>query len=152
MSLRACAHSIQLMVTKGWRRVGKCMMSHSAGHLEDQLVEGRLVEMLKDANLPINWREIPSDESQEIPSTPMPPPPAPIEQLSYDDWVLSLRGWNAYYTPYGVPVAPPADVTQVSITTSLQKLMFIFCPYLFLFVGHAGCSTGIFHSGVLRHA
>ena len=123
MALRACAHSIQLIVTKGWRKVGKCMMSHSAGHLEDQLVEGRLVEMLKDANLPINWRESPSDESQEIPSTPMPPPPASIEEMSYEDWVLSLRGWNAYYSPDGVPVAPPPDVTQVSITT-------LFCKYL----------------------
>jgi len=87
------------------------MIRHCAGTVEDD-APGRLQEMLKDANLPLNWHDISSSESTLIPTTPMPPPPPELEIENYDDWVTSLRGWQSYYDP-AATVIPPPDFTQV---------------------------------------
>ena len=108
------------MMVKGWKRAGCWMIRHSAGTVEDD-APGRLQEMLKDANLPLNWHDISSSESTLIPAAPMPPPPPELEIENYDDWVTSLRGWQSYYDP----AVPPPDVTQVRWNHILYCLTFL---------------------------
>ena len=116
-NVKGAAHGIKMMGKKGWRFLGCFTLKQYAPRLEDVGYDGHVINMLRDANENINWREVDGFEPDApaiTPSVEMPSPPGEQQPWDYHQWVLSTAGWQAYYDDDGRLVNPEVCIIFIS--------------------------------------
>ena len=98
------------------------LLKASCGLVRDNGLEPRLQNMLTQANLPINWEEISSNESAEVGEQQIPDLPSDDQNFQYHStWLDSDQAFTEYmatgYTATGH--TGPSQVEQVNVNDSI---------------------------------
>ena len=93
------------------------LLKASCGLVRDNGLEPRLQNMLTQANLPINWEEISSNESAEVGEQQIPDLPADDQNFQYHStWLDSDMAFTEYMAQGN---AGPSQVEQVNVNDSI---------------------------------
>lgn len=144
-SIKQAAWGIKLQLARGWKKVGKVVLQTCYGNLKDTRMEHRLQEMLKEAGLPLEIDELPSDDSPRAYFTPMPQPPNDMNVDVMDDWLYSGRGFTRYLNA-GLGIGESNQVTLFECKIEMSKYFYQDSRHIYIKFLHKKIPTDTFTS------